>query len=295
MIELRDDQLPELVAWLEKGFPASLNIYFLARNKMRKNSDWPRLTFAVDEFPNISACVCRASPDSKGLPTFSNGYYAVFIHADDAGKLKHLLDQPGIIDWTQRIGFHSIQRPDNFRVLEEKCLSLGVQVMCNSVADYYVPHARFAGFNIKDVHCEYVLPEGYRLGPLGVENAQQIAEEKHYGDPAVNLAFFQHLIRSGFASAAIFNEENRPIAYIVQRPEGVMGAGFVNPNYRGKGYFKVVLYELLKEMGRRGETLGYADVTTGNKPSETAMTSIGGVFYDGYEGCWCEFIPKISE
>ncbi|OQV21639.1 hypothetical protein BV898_04538 [Hypsibius exemplaris] len=291
MILLRDDQLPELVESLAHDFPASFNIYYMARNKMRKHLDWPGVTFVVDRFPDFAACVCRTDPDDPDVPVFTNGYSA-FIHARDPKKLKELLDQPGIFDWSQNIGFHSVQRPAYFEVLQQKCLSLGGKMECSPTSDYFVASAFFTGFSIKDLHCEYSLPAGYRVGPLEEKHAEQVTREKHYGDLRKNLSFFKYLLRNGFATAAVFNEHHDPVAYVLQRPEGGMGCGYVVPEYRGRGFFKVVLYELLQEMGRRGETHGYADVTGDNKASLGAMLSIGGSLYEHFEACWAEFIPK---
>ena len=107
-----------------------------------------------------------------------------------------------------------------------------------------------------------------------------------------NQEFFAYVLRNQFPSAALFDEKNHPVAYILQRPEGGLGCGYVTPEHRGRGFFKIVLYECLKEMERGGETHGYADVTTDNKASQGAMLSIGGFIYEDYEGCWFEFIPK---
>ena len=93
-------------------------------------------------------------------------------------------------------------------------------------------------------------------------------------------------------SAAIFDQENCLVAYILQRPEGRLGCGYVTPEHRRKGFFKIVMYEGLKEMERRGETHGHADVTVNHQASWAAMLAIGGSIYEGYEGCWFEFIPE---
>ncbi|OQV21640.1 hypothetical protein BV898_04539 [Hypsibius exemplaris] len=245
MIVLQDDQLPEFVASLERDFPASFNIYFLARNKMRKHLDWPGISFVVDEFPNFLACIARTDPHDPTIPPFTNGY-SIFLHARDAERLKQLLDQPNIVDWKLKIGVHNAQRPNYFEVVRQKCLSLGGEIRYSPDQTYYVESALFTGFRMKDIHFD----------------------------------------------VALYNEKDDVVAYIMQGPEGGMGAGYVDPEYRRRGFFKVVLFELLKELERQGDTYGYADVLADNVPSKAAMLSIGGFIYDNFEAAWFEFIPK---
>ena len=137
----------------------------------------------------------------------------------------------------------------------------------------------------------YELPEGFYLGSLKVEHAEQVTKDKYYGDPEINERFFRYLFNAGNPSVAIFTPEGRPVAYIIQRPENVIGVGFVAEEYRSRGFFKIVCYELLKKMLANGESEAYADVAPNNLHSMNTQLRLGGTLCEGHFE-WFEYTPR---
>ncbi|GAU98730.1 hypothetical protein RvY_09839 [Ramazzottius varieornatus] len=294
MIVLEDDQLPELASELANDFPSSLYVHSLVIKKARGKLSWPGISFVVDRLPNSTVCVARTDPAAaeKGYPPFINGY-AVFIYSRDNEKLRALLDEPALIDWSQRVGFICIRKPDVSKVVYDKIGAMG-GTKANSEADFYVDRAMLVGFDLTKLHLKYELPEGLRLGKLSVEHAQQLCEEKRYGYLPNNHLYFRYEIEH-FPHRAIFDADGKPVAYILYRPDGCLGAGYVNPEHRGKGLFKIVCYEVLKELRDMGETHGFSDITTGNVASLKAHLAIGACVYENFECAFIEYVPKVDK
>ena len=48
----------------------------------------------------------------QGYPPLINGY-SVYVHSRDQKKVRALLNEPNVIDWSQRVGFMNIRVPDS--------------------------------------------------------------------------------------------------------------------------------------------------------------------------------------
>lgn len=95
-------------------------------------------------------CIALNFLASQGYPPFINGY-AIFIYSRDNEKLRALLDDPALIDWSQRVGFICIRKPDVSKVLYEKINAVG-GTTANSEADFYVDSAMLVGFDLAKLH-----------------------------------------------------------------------------------------------------------------------------------------------
>ena len=60
----------------------------------------------------------------QGYPPLINGY-SVYVHSRDQKKVRALLNEPNVIDWSQRIGFMNIRVPDSSEEILAKMCELG--------------------------------------------------------------------------------------------------------------------------------------------------------------------------
>ncbi|OQV13500.1 hypothetical protein BV898_12248 [Hypsibius exemplaris] len=290
-MKLTVEQLPTLVAELKNHFPASLNVYYFARNTVSQQHAWPGLEFHVDTYPNVNACVCRTASSSRtDIPPLFNGY-TVYTFSKDPQKLAELIATEGVIDWTESISFGMVNESGDVKVVREKCAQQGGTSAITPGSNYY-DHGIIAHFDMKNVpKLEYKLPEGFTLGTLTAKHAEQVTKDKFYGDPQTNIKFFRYFLDAGFPNAALFNADGRPIAYHCQRPENSLGIGFVAEEFRSKGLFKIVVYEVLQKLKANGETEAYSDIAPGNIPSIKTCERLGATFYD-QQFEWFEYVPK---
>ena len=61
----------------------------------------------------------------------------------------------------------------------------------------------------------YSLADG--LGTLQPEHANQIAEEKHQGDPESNPIYIRYRLEHDWSNACVYNKEGIPVSYRVGR------------------------------------------------------------------------------
>ena len=136
------------------------------------------------------------------------------------------------------------------------------------------------------------IPEGFHLGEVAEAHAEQINSKWRYGSPA-SLASFQYLLRNKFPSSGLFTTEGRLVAYILYCPDGPLFNGFVQPEYRKKGLYQVVNYDLASKVVAMGQPIPWAYAAHWNEPSLNAYKKLGAkkVEPDEYSVCWIEFQP----
>ena len=61
------------------------------------------------------------------------------------------------------------------------------------------------------------MPEGFHLGVLSVEEAEQVTREMLLGDSKADLLFFRYLLQAGNPSATVFMTDHRLVANAIQR------------------------------------------------------------------------------
>ena len=136
------------------------------------------------------------------------------------------------------------------------------------------------------------LPEGFRLGELKEEHAEQVNAEWHYGK-ADSLNFFKHLLRHGFPSSAVFAPDGRLVAHLLYKLDGSMFNGFVDPEFRNKGLYQVVNYDLACKVVAMGAPLAWVYVMPWNTASLKAYAKLGAkkVPREVYSVMWYTFMP----
>ncbi|XP_055349916.1 uncharacterized protein LOC129596613 [Paramacrobiotus metropolitanus] len=283
MLILTKGQLTDILPTLEGDFPRSLSIYHMVRNTVRGKFAWPGMEFVVDAFPDFSVCICRPRDDRKDYVPLIN-IYDVLIYSKDANVLRKILFEcPNTLDWTNEILFEDIMEPEYLVLLEDGQGFRGGSFDHLVVRDGFPPGKVAYSFDLPNLNLECSVPPGFRLGSLGVEHVAQIARERSLGNPENTEKHLRYLIEHGFLTAALFVDgQNEPIAHCVYRPEGALGAGYVDPAYRKRGFYQLVLKALLRTLRDMGEINVWVNTMRFNTTSQQSMAAVGGKEFKGH-------------
>lgn len=85
---------------------------------------------------------------------------------------------------------------------------------------------------------------------------------------------------SRLPSSSLLLSGNKIIGHCITHLDGSIGTLEVDPNYRGKGYAKLVVKDRMKREERRS----YSYVERSNLPSNGVFESLG--FTEGFEVAW---------
>ncbi|GAU94844.1 hypothetical protein RvY_06552 [Ramazzottius varieornatus] len=139
---------------------------------------------------------------------------------------------------------------------------------------------------------KHELPNGFVLSELNENHAEQLIQDRNFGCPRLNLLFYRYILKNYPSAAVVEQGSTVPVAYIAYRPEGCLALGYTNPNYRGRGFLKVVVHEMLRKLKQLGftHTCGYA--AANNYPSVKGMLAAGGVIVENYQPDFIQYIPR---
>ncbi|XP_055342627.1 uncharacterized protein LOC129591119 [Paramacrobiotus metropolitanus] len=296
MLVLKDEQLKQLLPLLEADLPRSLPVFHLLRNNLRGRFAWPGLEFVVDDFPNVSVCICRPEHEGGKYVPIVNGY-SVFIYSRNPEALKKMLFEQRAVDWSKPIIFLHAPEPEHLLLLEEgKNFPEGRFDQVHFRRDF--PEGAFAYlFDLPNLDLTYTLPDGYHMGPLQPHHAAMIGRDRKYGHEENNTIYFRRLISSGFPTAAVYSdtEPDVPVAYIVLKAEGAIGAAFVKKELRSMGLARAVAFELFRQLRELGETWVWGDVMKFNIASQRTVEAGGGKKIEGMDIHWIGYLPNSVE
>ncbi|GAU92002.1 hypothetical protein RvY_04154 [Ramazzottius varieornatus] len=225
-----------------------------------------------------------------------NGPVAMVYSRDD-GKLKEFLRRENVLDWENKISFMGIRKKDDEPTIMDRCDELNGVAGQTPGARLCLESYHYIIFDdLNEAAYEYdELPAGLALGELKPRHAKQLAKHEKYGvgpDFKNNEKFFQYLLSNGFPSVALLDKDDYPVAHMIQRPENSLGAGYVHPDYRSQGLYKVVMIELIKKIRDNDEKHCWANVAVDNEHSTNALRKLGGHVYEGELFTTFEYHPK---
>ncbi|XP_055347475.1 uncharacterized protein LOC129594717 [Paramacrobiotus metropolitanus] len=296
MFILDKQQLRQFLPQLERDLPRSLPVFHLVRNVVRERFAWPGLEFVVDDFPNVSVCICRPEPSGENYVPIMNGY-VVFVYSTNTSILKQMLYEQRVVDWTKPIMFADITEPEHLVLLEDgKHLPDGR--FDQLVYRKGQPEGAIAyHFDLPNLDLSYEVPKGYRMGTLQPHHAAIISRDRKYGHEANNTIYFRYLIENGFPTAALFpdDEPDNPVAYVLYKGEGVIGAAFVKPQLRNAGIVRAVGHAVMQKLRDMGEDWLWGDVMKFNLASQQAVEAGGGKRIPGMDIHWIGYLPNSEQ
>ncbi|XP_055328881.1 uncharacterized protein LOC129581694 [Paramacrobiotus metropolitanus] len=204
-----------------------------------------------------------------------------------------MIFQQTAVDWTQNIMFIGTNEPENRILLEYGNKTCIGKFQYFGVVDGFPPGAFY--YNLDNLApFSYTLPHGFKLGFLTEDHLEHLTSGRHYGNAENNRKFFRHLIQQHHPNVALFNETAIPVSWVFYKAQGNVGGAYTSPNYRGQGFFKIVLFELLKKLKEDGEIFIFGDTWISNSPSQNALVAVGGRKYEEFVAYWITYIPSTN-
>ncbi|XP_055349970.1 uncharacterized protein LOC129596659 [Paramacrobiotus metropolitanus] len=289
---LTTEEMLAFLPQLESDFPRSLPMYHLMRNVLRQRFAWPGTEFLVDTYPHPSVCICRPRKSDPAYVPIMNGYQ-VFVYSKDAEVFRRMLfDEPDTLDWTQNVVFADLPE-------EEQAVILGVGQGFRGGTFQHLPSTEgfpagqcYYRLDWSTLNLKFEIPDGFLLGTLQPEHADQVARERNYGHMTNNAIYFRYMLEKEFPTAAVFPAgSDTPIAYCLYKSEGVIAAAYTHPDYRRRGFFQLVLRALLQKLKDMGEVNVWLDTRKFNPASQAAFRAVGAEEYEEYTVDWMQYWP----
>ncbi|OWA52453.1 hypothetical protein BV898_16907 [Hypsibius exemplaris] len=287
MIVLTDSELREILPTLSDHYPKSIQLDAMIRNRLNGRCDWPGTEFVVDRYPEYSVLMCRPVKNHPNYVCWPRAY-CVTLFCRNLERLEDVLREDDFVDWTQRVAFFAVEKKSVSTALLKRFHELGsIEPMWES--DHCgIVHLLHPSHLVKSE-----LPEGFRFGELLEAHAEQINREWKYGTPD-SLPFVQTVLRNKFPSSGIFTSDgSRLVAYILYMTDGSMFNGYVDPEFRYRGLYQAVNYDLACKVVALGQPSAFLYVIEDNEASLRSYAKLGAKRVDPAEWCvdWQSFTP----
>ncbi|XP_055348959.1 uncharacterized protein LOC129595853 [Paramacrobiotus metropolitanus] len=259
--------LQDLPAFYPKSHPMEV----LINNAIAKTCEWPGMEFIVDDYPQWNVCLYRPIKNSEDYVNRQTKY-GVSIFCKNTESLENFLDNPDAIDWDMPVNFHAIPRTEIFDIIRRKCLSVNPDLLWDGNEHCHV--FLLSPDQIKTT----TLPPGLHLGELRESHhADYVLDRWDFTEPETR-PYVHYLLAtaSDFPNAAIFDmDTGLPCAFLLYTCDGAMGMGWVSPNYRNKGLFQIVNYELARKLFALGHKVAWTYVREDNEAAVRAYQKMG--------------------
>ncbi|XP_041354433.1 glycine N-acyltransferase-like protein 3 [Gigantopelta aegis] len=238
-VVLDKTQLPELLDGLEKSLPRSLKVH--GDLKALLSGQWPGIDFVVDRWPDFSVVITKYDP-TKTKCQYINHWCSIFCQDENAFKM--LLEQPIAVDWSRRIMFDAVDLP-LLDILKETIKRIGSRICFEASTQMLQVTA--------DSLVVVPVPEHLNMKSLESRNevVETIAANWPYSEPGVE-EFIRQMIDT-FPSRCLVDKEDNLIGYAIGE-SWMLGMLFVKPEYRGRGYGKVIMSQLASVYVRSGDS-----------------------------------------
>lgn len=104
-------------------------------------------------------------------------------------------------------------------------------------------------------------------------DADQVNRNWHYGTEAT-LPYIMSLIHNRVPTSAIFTVDDHLVVYITSKGGGMIN-GFVEPEYRKRGFYEVVNYDLVNKLAASGPPCAWLFVSRQSLASLNAYKKLG--------------------
>ncbi|XP_055328071.1 glycine N-acyltransferase-like protein 3 [Paramacrobiotus metropolitanus] len=291
MIIIEEGQLEQFVKELDALKPQSFPIFKLAENHLLKNSfAWPGIQFVVDRFPNFTACIVGPKPDTEDyVPRWEHYVYNAL--ATNLDNFKQLIEEPGFINWDRACYFEEI--PANLlEILEEVFDRHGETIGPKQRADLTT-----TGWTAKPADVVAALkrmPPGFTVRPLAREEMKVVHDLWDYGGRSPEtLKYLYYLYDHHFPSTGIYTDDNKLIGFNITGDDMSLGAGYMLPEYRGRGLHNLVGAGICRQMMDIGQETVFAFVYEGNTASQKSATKGGAMKDDTWKLVYVLYKPKV--
>ncbi|KAM4607987.1 glycine N-acyltransferase-like protein 3 [Polymixia lowei] len=273
---LNGDELQIAEQLLQKHIPKSLKVYgFLYGMNRNKQST---LEVVVDTWPDFKVIICR--PDSKNKRALDY-MKKVTYYCMDEQVLQKMLAEENTIDWSTYFligGFDISHAP----MLKEVSSTKGINTRTYTLVHLmYLPDCSLLPPSAVDSECES------RMSPLNDSHIELVNSTWKFGGNEKGYMIIKNLI-SNFPSLCITDGCGQPLSWILVYDYCAMGLLYTLPEYRGKGYAKVLVSCMAKKLHAQGYPV-YCFIEEENTTSYVLFKNLGFIEDPVYRAGWFEF------
>ncbi|KAM8938181.1 glycine N-acyltransferase-like protein 3 [Lycaon pictus] len=226
---------------LKSHFPESLKVYGAVMNINRGNPFQKEVV--VDSWPDFKAVITRRQKEAEtdNLDHYTNAY-AVFYK--DVRAYQQLLEERDVINWDQVFQIQGLQSElcDVSKAVANS-KQLGVK-LTSFKAVHFSPHS-----TLPDTSSLMSSPP--RLTYLSVTDADLLNRTWSRGGNEQCLQYIKNLI-SCFPSVCVRDVKGNPVSWSLTDQFATMCHGYTLPEYRRKGYSRLVALTLARKLQSRG-------------------------------------------
>ncbi|XP_059576211.1 glycine N-acyltransferase-like protein 3 [Alligator mississippiensis] len=264
--------LEKILMW---SFPESLKVYGAVMNINRGNPF--RKEVVVDSWPDFKAVITRRQREKEvdDRDHYTNAY-AVFYK--DLQAYRELLEERDTIDWGQIFQLQGLQAG----IYEtSKAVARSNQVDVNVSSFQMVIHPD--PDTLPDVRLQ--MDPAPRLASLDISHASLLSETWSRGGTEQCRRYLANLICC-FPSICVLDDNGQPISWGLTDQFATMIHGYTLPEYRRKGYNRLVATILAKKLHSQGFP-AQGNVLEKNVPSIALLKSMNAQFLP------CQFFRVI--
>lgn len=273
---LNKDELQIAEEVLLKHLPKSYKVYgFLYGINRNKPST---LEVVVDKWPDFKVIICRPDPKNKRALEFMK---KVTVYSTDNEVLRKVLREEKAVDWSTYFlvgGFDIFYAPILKEVSAERDINN---------RGYSLVHLLY----LPDISC-LLMPEvdselHSRISSLNLYHADLVNKTWKFGGNEQGHRNIENLI-SNFPSCCITDVQGQPVSWILLYDYCALGILYTLPEHRGKGYAKVLVSIMAKNLQAEGYPV-YCFIEEGNTVSHTLFKNMGFIEDASYRAAWFEF------
>lgn len=225
---------------LKSHFPESLKVYGAVMNINRGNPFQKEVI--LDSWPDFKAVITRRQKEAEtdNLDHYTNAY-AVFYK--DVRAYRGLLEERDVINWDQVFQIQGLQS-ELYAVSKAVAASKQLDVKLTSSKAVC-----FSGPTLTDTRS--IMSSSWGLTYLSVGDADLLNRTWSRGGNEQCLRYIANLI-SCFPSVCVRDNKGNPVSWCITDQFATMCHSYTMPEYRRKGYSRLVVLTLAEKLQSRG-------------------------------------------
>ncbi|XP_059140224.1 uncharacterized protein LOC131928265 [Physella acuta] len=230
-----EQEIPQLLAWLEQDLPRSFQLYGVVREHIR--TKWPGFQFYTIGWPNIQAAATGHVDVNCGCFGYFNSATEHYLYARDVISVQALLTWPGFIDWNKPA---DIRYPDD--------LTSGIHEMFRSRCSHVPSELTFCLMVAQpgDVIASTIpIPDDLIISPLEPKRDAACMNSTWRYTTEHSEKYLEQLILR-FPSCGVFDKSGQCLGHVVGTERGSVGILYVVPEMRRHGLGQMLLRGISK-------------------------------------------------
>ncbi|KAL8559386.1 hypothetical protein ACOMHN_045106 [Nucella lapillus] len=256
-VKLSEADLPQLLPWLANHLPSCIKVHGELKSHLKGHT--PDMEFFVDRWPHPQAVVARENP--AGEQTMSKTG-EVIVFGMDEKALSKLIKDPTTIVWNQRVAFFNVAislTPVLVAVAEEKGKSVTVG---------FVTVLKAAPGDVQPIP----VPKELKVQPISNAEVKKIQSTWKFSSFAKE-SYIQSFVEK-YPSFCLVTKTGHYVGHLIGTSYGTMAFLYISPEFRTRGYAKVIISQLSQKYFDRGEE-AYVFVEEDHLASKNLHKSLG--------------------